>query len=357
MSRAVELAAMARALRLADEATAVARPNPGVGCVLLRDGEVVAEGATRPVGGPQAEVVALAAAGERARGATAVVTLEPCDHVGRTGPCSRALLDAGVARVVVATADPGPRAGGGAATLRAAGVEVEVGLLEPWAREVQRRFLVVAATGRPFVTLKLARTADGAMALRGRRWVTGEAARRRVHALRAAADGVLVGVGTVLADDPRLDVRDAPLPSGQQPRPVVLDTHLRTPPEAAVVGRGAVVVHGDGVEPARVEALRTAGAEPVAVPTAGGHVDVGAALDALGRLGLASVLAEPGPALARALWVGGHVDELVVHAAPDVADGPDLPTVPDELARPLEHDVRHVRLLGEDLEVVARPHR
>ncbi len=344
---------MALALRLADQATAVARPNPGVGCVLLRDGVVLAFGATEQVGGRHAEVVALDAAGASARGATAVVTLEPCNHTGRTGPCSRALVEAGVARVVVATTDPGAAAGGGAATLRGAGVEVVEGVFGDWAREVQRRFLVAAGGQRPHVTLKVARTADGALALRGRRWVTGVEARRRVHELRALADGVLVGVGTVLADDPGLDVRDAEAPAGQ-PRPIILDSRLRTPPSSRVVQRGAIVVGVKGALDEARRALELAGAEVLLVAGVDGRVDAEAALRALLGVGIGSVFAEPGPALQRDLWDRRLVDDLIVHASPDVADAPDLPTVPDAIARPLELDVRQVRLLGDDLEVHAR---
>lgn len=346
---------MALALQLADRATAVARPNPGVGCVLLRGDRVLATGATQRAGGAHAEVVALEAAGPDAAGATAVVTLEPCDHVGRTGPCSRALLDAGIARVVIATADPGDRASGGARRLREAGVDVEVGLFAEWAEEVHHRFLVAATRGRPYVTLKVARTADGALALRERRWVTGPEARTRVHELRALADAVLVGVGTVLADDPRLDARGVAAPAGQ-PRPVVLDSLLRTPPGARVLGRGALVLATPGADRARAAALRGAGAEVTVVEaTAAGRLDLAAALRALRDAGIESILAEPGATLQEALWRAGLVDELVLHVAPDVADAADLPTVPLVLGDPFGHDVRRVRALGRDLELVVRP--
>ncbi|MFP4312041.1 MAG: bifunctional diaminohydroxyphosphoribosylaminopyrimidine deaminase/5-amino-6-(5-phosphoribosylamino)uracil reductase RibD, partial [Nitriliruptoraceae bacterium] len=247
MLTGAERRAVARAITLAAHPVAATSPNPSVGCVLLRQDTVVAEGATVPPPGPHAEVVALSRAGERARGATAVVTLEPCAHTGRTPPCTDALLAAGVARVVIVHADPNPVARGGAARLAEAGVEVVGPLGAPWAGAVAGQlegFLTVATRARPHVTLKRALTLDGAAVHpHGARWITGPVARRAVHRWRAEVDAVLVGVGTVLADDPRLDVREVPLPTGWgHPRPVVLDTRLRTPPTAAVVARGALLL-------------------------------------------------------------------------------------------------------------------
>jgi diaminohydroxyphosphoribosylaminopyrimidine deaminase / 5-amino-6-(5-phosphoribosylamino)uracil reductase len=321
-----ERAALARAVALAETVRATTSPNPAVGCVLLRDGQVVGEGATAPVGGPHAEVVALAAAGADARGATAVVTLEPCAHHGRTPPCTDALRDAGVARVVIGHPDPNPVAAGGADVLRGHGLAV-VGPLPPGAvlRDAVARqlegFLTGVRTGRPHVTLKLAQTADGGLvAPDGARWITGAAARRAVHRWRAAVDAVLVGSGTVLADDPRLDARDVPV--RRQPRPIVLDGRLRTPPHAAVVARGALIVTATDHRAADAERLRDAGAEVVAVPAAdGGGVDLEAALAAIGATGVRSVLAEPGATLARALVAAGLADRVVLHVAPHLGDG------------------------------------
>ncbi len=350
-----ERRAMAMALTLASRARSRARPNPGVGCVLLRDGEVVSAGTSERAGGRHAEIVALQAAGGLADGATAVVTLEPCNHVGRTGPCSEALIEAGVSRVIAAIRDPGRLAGGGVERLREAGVEVQVGLFDAWAREVHRVFLVGAAAGRPHLTLKLARTRDGALAMQQRRWVTGPIARRHVHRLRAEVDAVVVGVGTVLADDPALDVRDVAV-SLRQPRPVVLDSHLRTPPEARVVAAGALVVAAEGRDEAAAAGLRSGGARVLTVAAGrDGRLDLAAAMTALFENDITSVLAEPGPALQASLMAQRLVDDVLVHAAPDVADAADLPTVPDTLAFPLEYDVRRIRLLGDDLEVHVRP--
>jgi diaminohydroxyphosphoribosylaminopyrimidine deaminase / 5-amino-6-(5-phosphoribosylamino)uracil reductase len=333
-----ERAALARATVLAEAARGRSSPNPAVGCVLLRDAVVVGEGVTAAVGGPHAEVAALRAAGPAARGATAVVTLEPCNHHGRTPPCTEALLAAGVRRVVFALPDPDPLATGGAAALRAAGAEVP----EPPAPDDALRgavaqqlegFLTLVARGRPHVTLKLAQTADGRLvASDGRRWITGPAARRAVHRWRAGVDAVLVGAGTVLADDPRLDVRD--VPTDRQPRPVVFDARLRTPPGARLVRPGAVVVTVPGHPAGLTGPLTAAGAEVLEVAgTPDGGVELGAALAALGRAGITSVLAEPGRTLAGAMVAGGHVDRVVLHVAVDQRTGPavravDLPPAP-----------------------------
>jgi diaminohydroxyphosphoribosylaminopyrimidine deaminase / 5-amino-6-(5-phosphoribosylamino)uracil reductase len=338
MPTAVERAALARAIALAETARGRTSPNPAIGCVLLRDEVVAGEGVTAAVGGPHAEVVALRAAGPAARGATAVVTLEPCNHHGRTPPCTQALLTAGVRRVVFALPDPNPLATGGAAALRAAGLEVPAppapdDVLRGAVAEQLEGFLTLVARGRPHVTLKLAQTADGRLvASDGRRWITGPAARRAVHRWRAGVDAVLVGAGTVVADDPRLDVRD--VPADRQPRPVVFDARLRTPPGARLVRPGAVVVTVPGHAPARTASLTAAGAvvlEAAAAPEGG--VELGAALATLGRVGIASVLAEPGRTLARALVAGGHVDRVVLHVALDQRAGPparavDLPPAP-----------------------------
>lgn len=346
---------MGRAVVLAERGRATTRPNPMVGCVIVRGGEIVAEGWHERAGGPHAEVVALAAAGDRARGADVYVTLEPCDHVGRTGPCSLALLEAGVRRVVYAVADPGARSGGGGARLAAAGVAVEHGLFGAWAAEQNRVFLRVASTGRPFVTLKLAQTLDGALTLPGRRWITGEVARHAVHVRRAAADAVLVGVGTVLADDPRLDARAVPTPRGQ-PRAVVVDSRGRTPPDAAVVRERTLVVTTAAAAPARIQRLLHAGAEVVEVASHDGRVDLAAALSALAGRGVQEVFAEPGATLARSLVVAGLADRLLLHVATGVVGADGMPrTAACALPPRSGWASQHGGFLGRDLEVVAKP--
>ncbi len=304
-------------------------PNPPVGAAVLDSaGRLVATGATAPPGGPHAEVRALAAAGERARGGTVAVTLEPCRHTGRTGPCTTALLQAGVARVVVACADPTDLAGGGAQVLRDAGVEVVEGVLaEEVARGPLEAWLHRARTGRPHVTWKYAATLDGRSAAADgtSRWITGPAAREEVHALRAQSDAVLVGVGTVLADDPELTARPDP---GHQPLRVVLDRSGRTP--------GAARVH-----PALV--LSDAPAE---------------ALARLADRGVVSVLLEGGPTLAGAFLRARLVDRVVGYVAPALlGDGPPalsgagVGTIDDAVRLRLD-DVARV---GDDVRLVLRP--
>lgn len=326
MIAVTERHALVRAMALAQQAVVRASPNPGVGAVITRDGIVVGEGATAPPGGPHAEVVALTQAGASARGSTMHVTLEPCAHHGRTPPCVEAMIDAEVARVVIAHPDPNPVAAGGIARLRAAGVEV-VGPLasgDPLRIAVAGQlegFLSVVTRGRPHVTLKLAQTADGRLsAPDGERWLTGPAARRAVHRWRAVRDAVLVGSGTVLDDDPGLDARDVAVV--RQPRPVVFDARLRTSPRHRIARPGAIVVTMAGTPPARLDALRAVGVDVLCVaPGPDGGVDLAAALAALAGTGIATVFAEPGARLAAALVAEHLVDRLVLHVAAHLGDG------------------------------------
>lgn len=339
---------MLAALALAERGRGTTRPNPMVGCVVVRDGVVVGEGWHQRPGGPHAEVVALAAAGESARAATVFVSLEPCSHHGRTPPCTDALVAAGVRRVVYAAADPHPRACDGGRVLAAAGVEVIAGVLAAAAEAQNEVFLTAARLRRPHVTLKLARNAAGALHVPGRRWITGDGARIEVHRLRAEVDAVLVGSGTALADDPRLDVRH--LDVARQPRPVVLDGRGRLRHDARVVRPGAVVVTAPRSPLAWRRTLIGRGVDVVEVPAAGAYgVDLTAALSALHARDVRAVLAEPGPTLATALLADGLVDRLVLHTAPDgeaVAVGA-LP--------PAGWHLRRRRQLGADVEEVYAP--
>jgi len=313
---AFDHACMARALRLAARGLYTARPNPVVGCVIARDGEVVGEGWHPRAGEPHAEVFALRAAGARARGATAYVTLEPCAHHGRTPPCADALVEAGVARVVAAMRDPFPQVdGAGLARLQAAGIEVAAGLLEAQARELNRGFISRVTRGRPWLRVKLASSLDGrtAMASGESKWITGEAARADVQRWRARSGAILTGADTVLADDPALTVRlgdDTPF---QPPLRVVMDSRLRSLSAARVRDGSAptLYLHGPGAEPP--PGLR---AEFAALPLHGGHVDLAAALQLLGQRGINEVQVEAGPALCGALLRAGLVDELLLYQAP-----------------------------------------
>jgi diaminohydroxyphosphoribosylaminopyrimidine deaminase / 5-amino-6-(5-phosphoribosylamino)uracil reductase len=310
---------LARSIALAARVAGSTSPNPPVGCVIVRDGAVVAEGATAPAGGPHAEAAALAKLGSGAKGATAYVTLEPCAHHGRTPPCSDALVRAGISRVVYVHPDPNAVAAGGAAAMREAGLTVD-GPLDPgddyrgMVGLQLEGFLSLVTRRRPHVTLKLAQTADGRLeAPEGVRWVTGAAARTAVHRWRAAADAVLVGSGTVLADDPSLDVRH--IATTRQPRPVVFDARLRTPPSARVVRPGALFV---------------------TTPDAPGRerASLLPAMAALGRHGIATLFAEPGARLASALVAADLVDRLVLHVAVGVGEGRSARGVPSPSSGP-----------------------
>lgn len=353
-----DVPAMARAIALAERGRMTVRPNPLVGCVLVRDGRIVGEGWHQRAGGPHAEIAALASCDDP-RGATAYVTLEPCDHQGRTGPCSHALIDAGITRVAYAVADPDPAAAGGARTLRTAGLDVAEGLLGAWAQRQNEVFLHVRRTGRPFVTLKLAQTGDGRLALDERRWITGERARTVVHRQRARHDAVMVGSGTVLADDPSLDVRHVPAEGGQ-PRPVILDRRGRIPHTATVVRAGAIVVTTAASSDAWRTGLVERGAEVVVLPAQprapADGIDLSAALIELERHGVQSVYAEGGATLARSLVEGGHVDRLVLHLAGRDAGPHCLAPAIDPAAHPAgtwRWRTEASRWLGDDREITA----
>lgn len=333
-------------------------PNPAVGCVIVKDGVIVGRGWTQPGGRPHAEVVALQEAGSKARGAVAYVSLEPCAHHGRTGPCAEALLSAGVARVVTALTDPDPRvAGRGHAILRGAGVAVTEGVEAERARVAQQGFLSRVERGRPMVTLKLALSLDARIATAAgqSRWITGAEARRAVHLMRARHDAVMVGVGTALADDPDLRVRD--LGIGWQPVRVVVDTRLRLSPDCRL-GRSAGsdpvwILHGPDVSEAAAERWRSAGAQLFALPLgAGASVDPAAALSVLGGAGITRLFSEGGGTIAAALLEAGLVDRMAIFSAGHVfgADGtPGIAAMPPlPLGAPPYRCLR-VRRVGADV--------
>ena len=319
----VDAGFMRAALGLARRGLGTVWPNPAVGCVIVRDGRVVGRGWTRPGGRPHAERVALDAAGAAARGATAYVTLEPCAHTGRTPPCAGALAAAGVARVVAPIEDPDPRVNGrGFAALRQAGVEVSLGCLAAEAAELNAGFVSRITRGRPRLTLKLAASIDGriATATGESRWITGAAARRQVHLMRATSDAVLVGGGTARADDPRLDVRGIGLDDARPVR-IVLSGPLDLSPDGRL-GRTAadaplwLCCHADAA-PSRRRAWTDRGATLIETPRApdGRGLDLPALLRDLGARGLTRVLCEGGGQLAAALLAADQVDELAAYAA------------------------------------------
>jgi len=324
---------MQQALRLARRAVGRTSPNPMVGAVIVAGDEIVGSGYHARAGEAHAEVVALRKAGTRARGATLYVNLEPCAHTGRTGPCTEALVDAGIRRVVVAMRDPDPKVDGrGIARLREAGIEVEIGLLEDRALRLNESYVKHRRTGIPFVTLKWAMSLDGKIgADRGSATaLTGEEARRFAHSLRNTHDAVLVGVQTVLADDPQLTCR---IPGGRNPLRVVLDSRLRTPPDArvaaGVVEAPTLIATTATALPAQVEAMRRVGVEVLVLDQAPQGVDLSALMEELGRRGVQSVLIEGGGTVNASALAAGVVDKVVALVAPRLIGGTLAPTPVD----------------------------
>lgn len=344
---------MMAALTLARGALGATAPNPAVGCVIAQGERIVGQGATQPGGRPHAEVMALREAGTAAQGATAYVTLEPCSHHGRTPPCADALIEAGIARVVIAFAhDPDPRVQGrGTARLRAAGITVQTGLMERDAQVVVAGFVKTVTQGIPWVTVKLGVTLDGCIATRGgeSRWITGPGARQVVQRMRAEHDAILVGIGTVLADDPGL--RSA-LP-GFEDRPrwrVVADSALRTPLGSQLVRHAAthplILLAAPDADPDRASALQAAGAPVLRVPRdADGRLDLAAGLRALKEVGITTILNEGGSQLAGALLRAGLVDRLAWHRAPILLGDSGLPAL-QGLGIERLADAIHLRLLA-----------
>jgi diaminohydroxyphosphoribosylaminopyrimidine deaminase/5-amino-6-(5-phosphoribosylamino)uracil reductase len=357
----VDRIAMSRALLLAQRGLNGTDPNPRVGCVLLRDGATVGEGWHERAGGAHAEVAALRAAGELARGATAYVTLEPCSHQGRTGPCSTALIEAGVASVVFAAQDPNPRvAGTGAERLREAGIEARSGLMAEATEALNCGYFKRMRSGMPWLRLKLAISLDGRTALAdgSSRWITSAAAREDSQLFRARSSAVLTGIGTILVDDPALDVRLAG--ATRQPWRVVLDSSLRTPPRSRVIAKdGDVLILATQDDPGRRALLEAEGAAVEVLDARAGRLDLQAVLERLARLEMNEIWVEAGATLAGALLQQGLVDELVLYVAPALL-GPDargLATLPAlrDLDRRLQLRFIDLRTIGPDLRIIARP--
>jgi diaminohydroxyphosphoribosylaminopyrimidine deaminase/5-amino-6-(5-phosphoribosylamino)uracil reductase len=352
---------MALAVELAARGQYSTSPNPCVGCVLVKDGMVIAEGYHRRAGGPHAEADALARAGASARGATAYVSLEPCNHHGRTPACSEALIAAGVARVVYALDDPNPRvAGAGAARLRAAGIEVMSGVGAEAAAHLNRGFFQRMRHGRPRVRIKLGMSIDGGAALAdgSSQWITSPASRADVQRLRAESCAIVTGIGTLLADDPSLNVRDPRFAmQGRQPHRVVLDRYLRTPPDArllALPGETWIFCGQDALSAAGP--LLAAGARVETLPLVDGRIDLDALLERLGELEINELLVESGPRLAGAFIAARCFDELVLYIAPKILGLTARPALelpsPTLLADALEMPMVACDRIGDDLRVI-----
>jgi diaminohydroxyphosphoribosylaminopyrimidine deaminase/5-amino-6-(5-phosphoribosylamino)uracil reductase len=350
---------MRAALALARRGLGTTWPNPSVGCVIVRDNRVVGRGRTAAGGRPHAEPIALGMAGDQAKGATAYVTLEPCCHWGRSPPCTDALIAAGIFRIVVAASDPDPRVNGqGLLQLQAAGIEVETGVLQTEALETLIGFNHRITLGRPMVTLKLASTLDGRIATRTgeSQWITDTPARRLAHAMRGRHDAVMVGVGTVLADDPDLTCRIA----GFRPTPnvrVIADSHLRTSLTSQLLITAKDVptwfLLREGTNLAREEAFTNLGARLIKVPSASAGVDLTAALTALGSAGLTRLLVEGGGQIAAALLRADLVDRIAWFHAPSVMGGDGWPAVQAFGTETLAHMPRFRRdcitAIGDDM--------
>ena len=350
---------MARALRLAELGLYSTAPNPRVGCVIVKDGRRVGEGWHRVAGEAHAEIHALNAAGDLARGATAYVTLEPCSHYGRTPPCAEALIAAGVARVVSAMQDPNPQvAGRGIVRLATAGVRAESGLLESAAKELNIGFVSRMSRGRPWVRLKLASSLDGKTALENgaSQWITGAEARQDGHRWRARACAILSGIGTVRDDDPQLNVRG--VETMRQPLKVVVDSRLETPLDARLLSEGLALLATANADVEKTAALHARGAQVLCLPNAAGKVDLHALMQELARREINELHVEGGSRLSGALLNAGLVDEILMYLAPCLIGASarglfDLPALQslEGRCRLVFHDVR---MVGADLRVLTR---
>ena len=353
---------MKRALELAARGLYTCDPNPRVGCVLVNDDKIVGEGWHEKVGGPHAERVALEMAGNQAHGATAYVNLEPCSHTGRTGPCSDALIEAGVARVVFAIEDPNQVSGSGRSALEDAGIVVETGLMEDAATELNPGYLTRITKGRPFIRSKLAVSLDGHTALASgeSQWITGDPARADVHNWRGRSSAIVTGVGTVLEDDPSLDARleDSTF-SMMQPKRIILDSNLRTPPTARTLkAPGDVIIFTARDDTTIRQVLEERGARIEKVD-GDPHCDLVQVFSRLAELEINEVWVEAGPALNGALIAASLIDELVIYMAPhvlgDTARGMFSIAPLENLGGRHMLYYRDVRRVGEDLRIIARP--
>jgi diaminohydroxyphosphoribosylaminopyrimidine deaminase/5-amino-6-(5-phosphoribosylamino)uracil reductase len=355
------------ALQLAEIARGKTNPNPLVGAVIVKEGRIIGQGAHLRAGEPHAEVHAFSMAGDAAEGATLYVTLEPCSHHGRTPPCADLVIRSKVKRVVVAMLDPNPLvAGRGIARIREAGIEVEVGILESEAQKLNERFVHNMLAKRPFVSVKTAMTLDGKIAAHtgDSRWITGEESRAFVHRLRDQADGVLVGSGTVLADDPELTTR-LPEGGGKNPVRIVLDGRLRTPETARVLCTDVAptwIVTGEDVDPKKAERLMERGVDVIRVPRGEEGLDLCAVLDVLYEKGITDLLVEGGSAVNGAFLKAGLINKVISFIAPKLIGGAGAPTPYggegfDKMAEAVEVTDLKVERYGEDFCLIGYPKR
>ena len=359
MFSSADHAYMALALQLAEKGLYSTSPNPRVGCVIVRDDHMVGSGWHERAGQPHAEINALNVAGTAAQGSTAYVTLEPCSHHGRTPPCTEALIKAGIARLVAAMQDPNPLvAGGGCALLKQAGIEVETGLMEAEAKALNIGFVTRMTRKRPWVRMKIAASLDGKTALNNgaSQWITGEAARRDGHRLRARSCAVLTGIGTVLADDPQLIVRH--VTTTRQPLRVVVDSHLEIPVDARVLRGGGELIITATPSEEKIAAIRNVGAHAIVLPDENDNVDLVKMMQILADFEINEVLVEAGGKLNGALINAGLVDELVIYLAPyligDAARSMlNLPELTD-LAEKRALKIYDLRTVGPDIRIIAR---
>jgi diaminohydroxyphosphoribosylaminopyrimidine deaminase/5-amino-6-(5-phosphoribosylamino)uracil reductase len=357
---------MREAIRMAEKGLGRTAPNPAVGAVIVRDGKAVSRGYHRKAGSPHAEVDALAGIGGRAEGTTLYVTLEPCNHTGRTPPCTKAILDAGVERVVVGMQDPNPEVkGGGCSFLAANNIEVKTGVLEKECRRLNEAFVKFVTSKRPFIIVKSALTLDGwtATAEGDSRWITNERSRAFVHRLRDRVDAVMVGVGTVLADDPQLTCR-LKRGKGKDPIRIVVDTHLRTPVQARVIGpdssASTLFAVGPGVADKTVVEIEKTGASVVVCPTGKAGIDMSALMDILGKRGIMQVLVEGGAGIVGSLLREKLVDKFLIFKAPKLLGGGDgIPMAGGPGARVMGKSLPlkdlEVRRFADDILVVGYP--
>lgn len=350
---------MTQALRLAERGLYTTSPNPRVGCVIVKNGQLIGEGFHLKAGEPHAEVHALRQAGNHTKGATAYVTLEPCSHYGRTPPCAHALVEAGVSRVVIAMQDPNPLvAGKGIAYLQSHGIEVTSGLLKTQAQALNPGFILRMTQQRPYVRLKVAASLDGKTALANgaSQWITSAASRKDVHHWRARSCAMLTGIGTVLHDDPSLTVREVDTP--RQPLRVIVDSQLRIPLNARVLHGGHAVIAYAQAPQDKLALLQAQGVQTIALPDAAGQIDINALLNTLAQQQINEVMVEAGAGLNGAMLQSGLVDELLMYYAPKLMGNTgagmfNLPAL-ETMSQALDLNIIDVRHFGQDIRIQAK---